>query len=135
MKVRATKQSRHKAVDSSAQPGQAACEMMGHPVSKMKGSTFQCRPPRIHGQLTHTLGTKNKETDNPLGSLLEFVAYFCRFGGFFSFDCSPGARVPPSFFAHHSHHTSHIPPPCPFPSQPLHSKTGDYFTHSTSLSP
>jgi len=26
--------------------------------SKMKGATFQRRPPRTHGQCTHTLGTK-----------------------------------------------------------------------------
>jgi hypothetical protein len=41
---------------------------------KMKGATFQCRPPRTHGQCTHTLGTKNRENNNLQEALLDFVA-------------------------------------------------------------
>jgi hypothetical protein len=43
-------------------------------VSKMKGVTFQRRPPRAHGQCTHTLGTKKRENSNLQNTLLDFVA-------------------------------------------------------------
>jgi len=42
--------------------------------SKMKGATFQRRPPRTHGQCTHTLGTKNRENSHLQETLLDFVA-------------------------------------------------------------
>jgi hypothetical protein len=50
----------------------------GYPVSKMKRATFQ-RPPRAHGQCTHTLGTRNRENSNLQETLLDFVACFCHF--------------------------------------------------------
>jgi hypothetical protein len=48
-------------------------------VSKMKAATFQRRPPRIHGQCTHTLGTKDEENNNLQITLLDFVTSFCLF--------------------------------------------------------
>jgi hypothetical protein len=56
--------------------------MMGRFVSKTKEATFHYRPPRTHGQCTHTLGTKNEEKNNLRETLLDFVAHFCHFGGF-----------------------------------------------------
>jgi hypothetical protein len=48
-------------------------------VSKMKAATFQRRPPRTHGQCTHTLGTKDEGNSNLQTTLLDFVACFCHF--------------------------------------------------------
>ncbi len=56
--------------------------MMGHPVSKMKEATFQRRPPRTHGHCTHTLDTKNEESNDLQESLSNFWPYFYHFGVF-----------------------------------------------------
>jgi len=48
-------------------------------ASKMKAATFQRRPPRIHGQCIHTLGTKDEGNNNLQTILVYFEACFSHF--------------------------------------------------------